>query len=103
MCWPSFILLDNFFPPRELLRGIVPEFIAQAVIPAAILGLIVMLPVFVLWRSKPNAREVVLVIFTMLFVSAIIFTLTGFLFRGPGFELYPPWNMPNGYSPFDNL
>jgi menaquinol-cytochrome c reductase cytochrome b/c subunit len=100
---PLFILLDNFFPPRELLRGIVPDFVAQVVLPALILGALVLLPLLVLVRSKPTAREVVLVAFTLLFVSAIIFTLTGFLFRGPGFELYAPWNMPDGYSPFDNL
>ncbi|MEW5870636.1 MAG: hypothetical protein AB1894_15290 [Chloroflexota bacterium] len=100
---PLFILMDNFFPPRELLRGVVPEFVAQVIIPALALGLLVLLPLLVLGRSKPTAREVVLVAFTLLFVSAIIFTLTGFLFRGPGFELYAPWNMPDGYSPFDNL
>ena len=100
---PMFILLDNFIQPRELLRGVVPDFIAQVVIPALIMGLIVLLPLIILWRSKPNAREVVLVLFTLLFVSAIVFTLTGFLFRGPGFELYLPWDMPEGYNPFQNL
>jgi len=100
---PLFILMDNYFPPRELLRGVAPEFVAQVIIPALIMGALVLLPLLVLRRSKPTAREVVLVAFTMLFVSAIIFTLTGFLFRGPGFELYAPWNMPDGYSPFDNL
>jgi hypothetical protein len=48
-------------------------------------------------------REVMLVLFTVLFIGAIVFTLTGFLFRGPGFELYWPWNMPGEYSPWDNL
>ena len=100
---PAFILLDNIFPPRELLRGVVPDLVAQAVIPGLILAVIVLLPLFVLARSKPSSREVVLVMFTMLFVSAIVFTLTGFLFRGPGFELYLPWNMPGGYNPFNNL
>jgi hypothetical protein len=44
-----------------------------------------------------------LVLFTVLFVSATVFTLTGFLFRGPGFELFLPWNMPGDYSPWNNL
>jgi cell division protein FtsW (lipid II flippase) len=100
---PSFILLDNFFPPRELLRGLVPDLVAQALIPGGIMTLIVVLPLWVLWRFKPDTREVLLVLFTLLFVSAIIFTLTGFLFRGPGFKLYWPWDMPGGYNPFDNL
>jgi uncharacterized protein with PQ loop repeat len=80
-----------------------PDFIPQMLIPAIIMGIIVLLPLIVLWRSKPNARQVVLVLFTMLFVSAIVFTLTGFLFRGPGFRLYLPWDMPGGYNPFQNL
>ena len=100
---PLFIVLDNFFPLRELLRGILPDFVNQIIFPALIMGAIVALPVIVLRRSKPNTREIVLVMFTMLFVSAIIFTLTGFFFRGPGFELYLPWNMPGGYSPLNNL
>lgn len=100
---PLFILMDNFFPPRELLRGIVPDFVAQIVIPVVVLGIIVLLPLLVLRRSRPNPREIVLVLFTMLFISAVVFTLIGFFFRGPGFELYVPWNMPDGYSPWHNL
>lgn len=100
---PAFILLDNFFSPRELLRGVVPDLVSQGVIPGAILTLIVLLPLLVLRRYRPNNREVMLVLFTLLFVSAVVFTVTGFLFRGPGFKLYLPWNMPGGYSPFQNL
>lgn len=100
---PAFILLDNAFPPRELLRGIVPDFIPQILIPSIVMALIVLLPVLIVWRQKPSAREIMLVLFTMLIVSAFVFTLTGFFFRGPGFELYLPWDMPGGYSPLDNL
>ena len=103
---PAFILLDTAFPPRELLREVLPSFITQAVIPGGLLTLIVILPVLVLWRFKrgtTNAREIILVLFTMLLVSAIVLTLTGFLFRGPGFRLFFPWDMPNGYNPFNSL
>jgi hypothetical protein len=100
---PVFILLDSAFPPRELLRGIVPDLVAQALIPGTIMAVIVIAPLLVLRRWKPNPREVVLMLFTILFVSAVVFTLTGFLFRGPGFKLYWPWNMPGGYNPFKNL
>ncbi len=31
-----------------------------------------------------------LVLFTVLFITGVELTLTGFLFRGPGFELFPP-------------
>ena len=100
---PLFILLDNAFPPRELLRGLLPNVVTQSLIPLALLAIIVLLPLLVLWRSKPTPREVVLALFTLLLVSALVFTLTGFLFRGPGFHLYWPWAMPNGYNPFNNL
>ena len=100
---PVFILVDSAFPPRELLRGVAPDWLGQFLIPSLIMGLIVLLPLVVLNKQKPSAREVVLVLFTMLFVSAILFTVTGFFFRGPGFELYLPWDMPAGYSPLDNL
>ena len=100
---PIFILMDNFFPPRELLRGILPDFIPQILIPFTLMSIIVLIPVLVLRRQKPSAREVMLVLFTLLFVSAVIFTLVGFFFRGPGFDLYWPWGMPGDYNPFDNL
>jgi len=100
---PGYILLDNAFPPRELLRGLAPDWIAQYVIPALMMGAILAIPLLVLMRFKPDMREVMIVLFTMLFVSAVVFTLTGFFFRGPGFHLYLPWDMPNNYNPLNNL
>jgi hypothetical protein len=100
---PAFIVLDSSFPPRELLRGIVPDFVAQVLIPGGVMAAIVVAPLLVLRRLQPTAREVMLALFTLLFISAIVFTVTGFLFRGPGFKLYWPWGMPGGYNPFDNL
>jgi len=102
----GFVLMDNAFPPRELLRDVLPNLITQSVIPGSIMTILVILPVIFLWRSKQginNAREVILVLFTVLFFTAVVLTLTGFLFRGPGFELYWPWAMPNGYNPLDGL
>ncbi len=100
---PAYILLDNAFPPRELLRGLAPDWAAQFLIPALVMGAILAVPLLVLRRFRPDAREVMLALFTLLFVSAVVFTITGFFFRGPGFHLYWPGDMPNGYSPFDNL
>jgi hypothetical protein len=100
---PIYILLDNAFPLREILRGVVPDFIAQFILPGLIMTFIVILPLLVLWWYKPTARELVIAAFTLLFVSAVIFTITGFLFRGPGFKLFWPWDMPGGYNPFEHL
>jgi menaquinol-cytochrome c reductase cytochrome b/c subunit len=100
---PIYILLDNAFSLREMLRGKVPEWIAQGLLPALIIGVMVALPVLVLRRWKPSVREVMLTLFTVMLISAVVLTLSGFLFRGPGFKMYLPWQMPNGYNPFNGL
>lgn len=100
---PGLIALDNALNPREALRGVVPELITTNVMPALVLGLIVLLPVLVLLRWKPTVREVMLALFTVMIVSAAVLTISGFLFRGPGFKLYWPWQMPDGYNPWDSL
>ena len=100
---PLYIWVDNLITPREALRGVAPEFVSQWVIPVLVMAVLVALPVLFLRRWRPTPREVMLALFTIMFVSAIIFTLSGFLFRGPGFKLYPPWNMPDGYNPLSDL
>lgn len=100
---PAYIALDNAFSLRELLRHTVPQWIAQGLLPALIIGVLVALPAFALWRMKTNTRELMLALFTVMFVSAVIFTLSGFFLRGPGFKMYLPWQMPNGYNPWDGL
>ncbi len=100
---PAYIFLDNLFPLREVLRGVVADWVAQGVLPAAIIGLLVIVPAYLLWRRKVSTREMMLALFTIMFVSAIIFTISGFLFRGPGFKLFLPWDMPGGYNPWDSF
>jgi len=100
---PAYILLDSAFSVPELLRDSVSPWIAQGLIPALIIGAIVAVPTILLIRRKATVREVMLGLFTIMFVSAIIFTLTGFFFRGPGFKLYWPWAMPGGYNPLNGL
>jgi uncharacterized protein with PQ loop repeat len=72
-------------------------------VPAGILFVLVAIPLLVLWRRRADRREVMLALFTIMLVSAFIFTISGFLFRGPGFKLYWPWEMPDGYSPWDEF
>lgn len=100
---PAYIVLDSAFSLRELMRGMAPQWISQGLIPAAILTFLVVLPVVVLLGFRPSRSEVILVLFTMMMVSAFVYTLSGFLFRGPGFKLFLPWNMPGGYNPWDGL
>lgn len=100
---PLLIYLDNVVNLRETLRGVVPEVISTAILPGLILAVIVVLPVLALRRWKPTRREIILCLFTVMIVFAAVLTLSGFLFRGPGFKLYLPWQMPNGYNPLDSL
>jgi hypothetical protein len=103
MAMTAYITLDNAFSLRELLRDVTPQWVSQGLLPAAILGLIVTLPALVMLRLKASRREVLMTLFTVMIVSAAVYTLSGFLFRGPGFKLFWPWNMPGGYNPFDGL
>jgi hypothetical protein len=103
---PTYAVLDNFFSLRELLRSAAPQWVAQGLIPGLIIALIVVIPVarlFLTSHGKPEVREIMLTLFTVMFVSAIVLTLIGLLFRGPGFKLYWPWAMPNNYNPFDSF
>jgi len=103
---PAYVVLDNFFSVRELLRAVLPQWVAQGLIPGVIIALIVIIPVVRLIAAshgKPDTREIMLTLFTVMFVSAIVLTMAGLLFRGPGFKLYWPWAMPNGYNPFDSF
>ncbi len=99
----AYIALDNMFSLRELLRETAPQWVAQGVLPGAIIALLVALPALALRRRKASPRELMLALFTVMLVSAIVFTVSGFLFRGPGFKLYLPWQMPGGYNPWDGL
>ncbi len=100
---PAYIFLDNWLAPREALRGVAPAWVAQWLVPAVVMALLVAVPPIVARFRGADRRELMLVLFTMMIVSAAVLTLSGFLFRGPGFKLYWPWNMPNGYNPWDGL
>lgn len=100
---PLLVVGDNAFNLRESLRGLAPEWLAQLVLPALILTLAAWLPALVLWFRRPTMRELLLCLFTVMMVAAVVFTVSGFMFRGPGFKLYWPWDMPGGYNPLSGL
>jgi menaquinol-cytochrome c reductase cytochrome b/c subunit len=101
---PILVVLDTVINPRDALRGFAPEWIAQWLIPLAVLGLVVVLPALLMQRRvRPTPRELLLMLFTGMMVSAFVLTIIGFFFRGPGFALYWPWDMPGGYNPLDSL
>ncbi|MBI5877294.1 MAG: hypothetical protein HZB53_06570 [Chloroflexi bacterium] len=99
----AYVVLDNAFSLRELLRAGAPQWVAQGLLPGGILALLVALPAFALRQRQTTTHQIMLVLFTVMLVSAVVFTVSGFLFRGPGFKLYWPWQMPGGYNPWDGL
>lgn len=99
----GYILFDNAFSLRELLRASAPQWVAQGVLPALILTFLVALPIVVVRAAGGRRHEVFLALFTVMLTAATVFTVSGFLFRGPGFKLYAPWEMPGGYNPWDGL
>lgn len=100
---PAYIILDNAFSLRESLRHSAPQWVAQGLLPGGILLLLVILPLLFWWWRGAGRREILLALFTVMIVAAVVFTVSGFLFRGPGFKLYWPWEMPGGYNPWDEL
>ncbi len=100
---PLLILGDNAFNLRESLRGVAPDLIAQILLPGLIITLVAWLPALVLLKWRPTPRELLLCLFTVMIVAAFVFTVSGFLFRGPGFKLFLPWQMPDGYNPLNGL
>lgn len=97
----ALIVFDEFMGLRGL--GAASPFVLQIVGPIMFGGLLLGLPLIVLWRFKPNRRELMLLIFTIIIASAVVLTISGFVFRGPGMHLYAPWNMPHGYNPWNSL
>lgn len=104
--FPAFVVLDYFFPPRETFRGMLPTWVTGSLIPVTILVFLAFFPVFYVWRrskGKATPRELIMALFTVMVVAGFWLTIVGFFFRGPGFHMYWPWAMPDGYSPLDNL
>jgi menaquinol-cytochrome c reductase cytochrome b/c subunit len=101
---PVLVVVDTIINPRDALRGIAPEWVAQWIIPLTVMLLVIVLPaVWMHRRVRPTPRELLLMLFTGMMVSAFVLTMIGFFFRGPGFALYWPWDMPGGYNPLDSL
>jgi hypothetical protein len=72
-----------------------PEFIYGWVLPSVIiLGAIVTLMGLVQAIFRPTKREMIIALFTGFYVTYIVLTIFGTSFRGPGQDLYWPWDLP---------
>ena len=76
---------------QELLAHLQPM-VAGVLIPGAVLLFLVVLPYIDRakgWRVRD--RKMVVIVFTVLVVAAVVLTVIGTLFRGPGWSWVPPW------------
>ena len=72
-----------------------PEIVYNQMVPSAIiLAFIGLLVVLVQTLFRPTRREMIIALFTGFVVTFIVLTMSGTSFRGPGQDLYWPWNLP---------
>jgi quinol-cytochrome oxidoreductase complex cytochrome b subunit len=76
---------------QELLAHFHPM-VAGVLIPAAVVVFLVVLPYVDRGAGRrPRDRKVVTLVFTAVIVAAIVLTIVGALFRGPGWQWVWPW------------
>ena len=94
-----------YFDEKTGLRGLgaASPLILQGVGPLLFGVILFGIPLLVVRRMRPSRRETMMVVFTVILASAVVLTVSGFLFRGPGMHLYLPWDMPDGYNPWSSL
>lgn len=72
-----------------------PSLISNGLIPLSLVGLVLLyMDNWLQKRFQPSLEERILFFFVFLFTVFIVLTLIGIFFRGPGMQLYWPWNMP---------
>jgi len=92
---PIWVLLDEYVLNWTLWLPTWNTLLSNGLIPLAV----VLLPIIYLdnWVHKffnADTEERVLFIASFIFTAFIVLTVTGIFFRGPGMNLYLPWNMP---------
>jgi quinol-cytochrome oxidoreductase complex cytochrome b subunit len=92
---PVWVLLDKYVLNWTLWLPTWNTLFSNGLIPLAV----VLLPIIYLdgWIHKSfhaDTEERVLFIASFIFTAFIVLTVIGIFFRGPGMNLYLPWNMP---------
>ncbi len=96
--WPGYSeFAARYFPGGS-------ELIPNYIIPIAVM---LILPVVLVFLCKrlfgAGTREWMIAIFTGFVVSYVVLTLVGTSMRGPGMDLYAPWNLPETHQCFEPL
>lgn len=90
----AMIAFNEFVGVRRLLDLVnAPKFIAEIVIPVAVMfGLSWLLVVIVQRRWQADTRHVLIALFSGFVASYILLTIVGTVLRGPGMHLFLPWD-----------
>lgn len=91
----GLILFDEIIGVTRSLQPIAPAFVYLQAIPIGIMvGFSAILALMVKVIFKPTRRELIIALFTGFVVTFFVLTIAGTSFRGPGMELFFPWNLP---------
>lgn len=92
---PAWVVLDEFvFKWTEWLDSW-PQLLSNGFVPLSV----ILLGLFIIDKGnkrlfQANTEERILTMFSFLLVALIVLTIIGIFFRGPGMNLYWPWDMP---------
>jgi len=92
---PIWVLVDEFLINWMGWLPTWPTWLSNGLIPLAVIALgLILLDEGTKRIVRASLEERVLVLFVFLFTALIVLTVIGVFFRGPGMELFWPWNMP---------
>lgn len=92
---PSWVLLDEFILDWTAWLPGWPTMISGGIVPLALAGLgLLVLDEFIKRKTNATFEERILFLAIFLFTALMVLTVIGVYFRGPGMELYWPWQVP---------
>jgi len=93
---PVWVVLDEFILDWPAWLPGWPSWISNGLAPLAVIMLgFLILAGAVKRAARLSTEELILFSFVFLLCGLLLLTITGVFFRGPGMQLYWPWNMPN--------
>ena len=98
----GLIMINKYIGIRATIEGAIPflrnapvsEIVTQTMVPTTIIWVVSVGLYFLISPMRPTVRDVMIAYFTAFAVSWVLMAVIGSAFRGPGQELFWPWDMP---------